>query len=218
DAVVSDRPVVLERVDGHAVVANSAALKIAQVDGRTMDVTGGKIERDTSGKPTGLLVDNATGLVQNRVPAPTPEQRALALQKAQDAMLSVGLTGVADMGTSAEDWQVMEDLARAGRLNVRIMSYSSGLEPLARIARNGPSPWLFTDRLRLVGVKLYDDGALGSRGAWLKQPYADKPDTRGLMFNTDAQLRDLTSRAAAGGYQIAIHAIGDAANAQVITA
>jgi predicted amidohydrolase YtcJ len=218
DAVVSDRPVVLERVDGHAIVANSAALRIAQVDGRTMDVSGGKIERDAWGKPTGLLVDNATGLVQNRVPTPTPEQRAVALQKAQDALLAVGLTAVADMGTSAEDWLVMEDLARAGRLNVRIMSYSSGLEPLARIAKNGPSPWLFADRLRLVGVKLYDDGALGSRGAWLKQPYADKPDTRGLMFNTDEQLRDLTSRAAAGGYQIAIHAIGDAANAQVITA
>jgi predicted amidohydrolase YtcJ len=218
DAAVRDRPVVLERVDGHAIVANSAALRIAAVDSRTMDVTGGKIERDAKGNPTGLLVDNAMGLVQNRVPAPTAEQRALALQKVQDAMLSVGLTGVADMGTSAEDWQVMEESARAGSLNVRIMSYSSGLEPLARIAKNGPSPWLFADRLRLVGVKLYDDGALGSRGAWLKQPYADKPDTRGLMFNTDAQLRDLTSRAAAGGYQIAIHAIGDAANAQVISA
>jgi predicted amidohydrolase YtcJ len=218
DAVVSDRPVVLERVDGHAIVANSAALRIAEVNASTMDITGGRIERDAKGNPTGLLVDAATGLVQNRVPSPTRAQYDQALAKAQEAMLAVGLTAAADMGTSVEDWQAMEDAARFGRLNVRIMSYSSGLEPLARIAKNGPSPWLFADRLRLVGVKLYDDGALGSRGAWLKQPYADKPDTRGLMFNTDEQLRDLTSRAAAAGYQIAIHAIGDAANAQVIAA
>ena len=218
DAVVSGRPVVLERVDGHAVVANSAALKLAGVTAATKDMAGGKIERDGTGRPTGLLVDNAMPLVQNKVPAPTPEQRAQALAKAQEAMLSVGLTATADMGTSVEDWQAMEEAARAGLLNVRIMAYSSGLEPLQRIARNGPTPWLFGDRLRLVGVKLYDDGALGSRGAWLKQPYADRPDTRGLMFNTDAQLRDLTSRVATGGYQLAIHAIGDAANAQVITA
>ena len=218
DAVVSDRPVVLERVDGHAIVANSAALKLAGVNAATKDMTGGKIERDGRGNPTGLFVDNAMSLVQGKVPEPTPEQRARGLAKVQEAMLSVGLTGVADMGTSAEDWQVMEDAARAGRLNVRIMAYSSGLEPLQWIARNGPTPWIFGDRLKLVGVKLYDDGALGSRGAWLKQPYADKSDTRGLMFNTDEQLRTMTEQAAAGGYQLAIHAIGDAANAQVIAA
>ena len=97
-------------------------------------------------------------------------------------------------------------------------SYSAGLEPLKMITRTGPTPWLFGDRLRMGGVKLYADGALGSRGAWLKQPYADKPDTRGLRFLTDAELLDQAGQATAAGYQLAIHAIGDAANAQVISA
>ena len=94
----------------------------------------------------------------------------------------------------------------------------AGLKPLETIGRAGPTPWLFGDRLRMGGVKLYADGALGSRGAWLKRPYADKPDTRGLQFLTDAELRDQAKRATAAGYQLAIHAIGDAANAQVISA
>jgi predicted amidohydrolase YtcJ len=122
------------------------------------------------------------------------------------------------MGTSAADWAAMHASGQKGRLNVRIMSYSLGLEPIRNIARAGPTDWLFADRLRMGGVKLYADGALGSRGAWLKRPYADKPDTRGLQFLTDEQLREQTNAAASQGYQVAIHAIGDAANAQVISA
>ncbi|HVH37954.1 MAG TPA: amidohydrolase family protein [Sphingomicrobium sp.] len=216
DAVVSDRPVVLERVDGHAIVANSAALRIGEVDGRTMDVAGGKIERDAKGTPTGLLVDNAMGLVLNRVPA--SDQRAGALAKAQNLLLSFGLTSVADMGVSADEWAVMQDFAQAQRLNVRIMAYSSGLEPLARVAPNGPTEWLFGDHLKLAGVKLYEDGALGSRGAWLKQSYADKPDTRGLPRHNDSELMAMLDRAAAAGFPVAVHAIGDEAIAHVIAA
>jgi hypothetical protein len=218
EAVVSDRPVVLERVDGHAVVVNSAALKAAGVSAATRDPVGGKIERDSRGNPTGLLIDAASELVTRKVPAATPAQRDQALAEAQRALLSVGVTATADMGTSADGWTAMENAARSGRLAVRILSYSAGLEPLERIARNGPSPWLFGDRLRAVGVKLYADGALGSRGAFLKQPYADKPDTRGLRFLTDAELRAQAESAASRGFQLAVHAIGDAGNAQVVSA
>jgi predicted amidohydrolase YtcJ len=218
DAVVADRPVALERVDGHALVVNRAALKAAAVTAATRDPAGGKIERDAAGNPTGLLVDSAMALVESKIPPPSVADRERALARAQEIMLGHGLTAVADMGTSAEDWAVMENAARYAQSQVRIMAYSAGLEPLARIARNGPSPWLFGDRLRIVGVKLYADGALGSRGAWLKRPYADQPDTRGLRFLTDAQLREQAGRAAAAGFQPAIHAIGDAANAQVISA
>ena len=218
DAIVRDRPVVLERVDGHAIVVNSAALKAAGVTAATKDPVGGKIERDASGNPTGLLVDAAMELVNAKVPAPSEVQLAEALNKAQEQLLSVGITAAADMGTSAADWSAMHQAARTGRLNVRIMSYSAGLKPLETIARAGPTDWLFGDRLRMGGVKLYSDGALGSRGAYLKQPYSDKPDTRGLRFLTDEELREQTGKAAALGYQIAIHAIGDAANAQVISA
>ena len=218
DASVSDRPVVLERVDGHALVVNGAALKAAGITSATKDPVGGKIERDASGKPTGLLVDAAMELVAAKIPRPSETQLAQALDKAQEMMLSNGLTAAADMGTSAAEWAAMHQAARANRLNVRIMSYSGGLKPLETIARVGPTDWLFGDRLRMGGVKLYADGALGSRGAYLKKPYADKPDTRGLRFLTNAELQDQAEKAASLGYQLAIHAIGDGANAQVISA
>ena len=218
DAVVPERPVMLERVDGHAVVVNSAALKAAGIAAATKDPVGGKIERDSNGNPTGLLIDAASELVSAKVPPPSPVQLAQALEKAQDLLIATGVTATADMGTSAADWAVMQKAAADGRLKVRIMSYSAGLKPIETIARLGPSNWLYEDRLRMGGVKLYSDGALGSRGAYLKQPYADQRDTRGLRFLTDEELRDQAGKAAALGYQIAIHAIGDGANAQVISA
>ena len=217
DAVVRERPVMLERVDGHAAVVNSAALKAAGITAATKDPVGGKIERDANGNPTGLLVDSAIELVGAKVPPPSPVQLAKALEKAQELLLATGITATADMGTSAADWSVMQKAGADGRLKVRIMGYSSGLKPIETMAHTGPSDWLFGDRLRMGGVKLYTDGALGSRGAYLKQPYADQPDTRGLRFLTDAELHDQAGKAAALGYQLAIHAIGDAANAQVIS-
>jgi predicted amidohydrolase YtcJ len=217
DAAVSDRPVMLERVDGHAVVVNSAALKAANITAATKDPVGGKIERDSSGNPTGLLIDAAAGLVARVVPRPTTDQLDAALAKAQEALLSVGVTAAADMGTSEGDWKAFRRAGDAGQLKVRIMSYSFQLDPLLAISPNGPTPWLYGDRLRMGGMKLYADGALGSRGAWLKQPYSDKPDARGLQFLKDEELRKTADEAAKRGYQIAVHAIGDAANAQVIS-
>ena len=214
DSVVRDRPVVLERVDGHALVVNSAALEAAGITASTKDPAGGKIERDASGKATGLLIDAAMALVEKKIAAPTAAQREQALAKAQEALLSSGLTAVADMGTSRADWSVMDAFGRSRRLEVRIIGYAAGIDEMPE----RPTAWLHGDRLRLVGVKLYADGALGSRGAWLKQPYADKPDTRGLQFLTDQQLMAQAEQAAAKGHQLAIHAIGDAANAQVISA
>lgn len=217
DAVVPDRPVVLERVDGHAVVANSAALKAAGITAATRDPVGGKIERDSKGNPTGLLVDAATELVNSKVPTPSPAQLAQALDKAQEQLLSVGVTATGDMGTSASDWAAMEAAGKSGRLNVRIMSYAFDVQNMRAVVPDGPTPWLFGDRLRMGGIKLYADGALGSRGAWLKQPYADKLDTRGLQFLKDSELLAKADEAASRGLQVAVHAIGDAANAQVIS-
>ena len=217
DAVVADRPVWLTRVDGHAAVGNSAALRAAGVTNATADPSGGRIERRANGEPTGLFIDNAIALVADKIPATSPETMDRALEAAQTVLLANGLTAVADMGTSTKGWNAMRRLGEAGRLKIRIISYSDGLEPLRSISKNAPTAWLYGDRLHLGGVKLYADGALGSRGAWLKAPYADKPDTRGLRFLTDAELAAQAEQAASGGYQLAIHAIGDAANAQVIT-
>ena len=218
DVVVRDRPVLLERVDGHAVLANSAAMAAAGVTAKTRDPAGGRIERDAAGNPTGLFVDAARALIEAVAPAPLPRERDAAIAKAQDILLADGITATCDMGTAIEDWEAIRRLGDAGRLRVRIVSYALGLEPLLAIAGTGPTPWLYDGRLRMIGIKLFADGALGSRGAWLKQPYADRPGTRGLQFLDDAKLRNLMSRAAMDGFQVAVHAIGDAANAQVLDA
>ena len=211
DAVVADRPVWLVRVDGHAAVGNSAALREAGITTASKAPAGGRIEK-------GLFVDKARDLVESKIPPALPAQRDQGLANAQALLLGYGLTAVADMGTSEADWNTLRRMGDAGRLQVRVMSYALGLDPLISIAGGKPTQWLYADRLRMAGVKFYADGALGSRGAWLKAPYSDRPDTRGLQFMDDAKLRNLASRAAMDHFQVAMHAIGDAANAQVIGA
>jgi predicted amidohydrolase YtcJ len=208
DSIVPDRPVVLERVDGHALVANSTAMRAAGVTAQTPAPAGGEII-------DGVFVDNAKALINRAIPAPTRAEMDRAFAKAQDILLGFGVTGVGSMSTSLDDWTTFRRSGDAGSLKVRLMVYLLGLDPLKAIPH--PTPWLYSDRLRAVGVKFFADGALGSRGAWLKQPYTDKPDTRGNQLHSDAELLSMTDTAAAHGFQIATHAIGDAANAQVIS-
>ncbi|MEZ5708274.1 MAG: amidohydrolase family protein [Blastomonas sp.] len=217
DAVVPDRPVWLSRIDGHASWANSKAMEIAGIDKNSKDPAGGRIER-ANGVPSGVFVDSAAALVEKFVPQPRAVDRDLALIEAQDILLSFGITAIADMGTSLDDWQAFRRAGDEGRLYVRIMSYAAGVDEMARIAGPRPTPWLYEDRLRLNGVKLYLDGALGSRGARLKLPYSDMPGQTGLSFLSDTQLLNLMSRAAMDEFQVAVHAIGDAANAQLLDA
>lgn len=218
DAAVSGRPVWLERVDGHAGWANSAALAAAGVTAASKDPAGGRIERLPGGKPAGVLVDDAAGLVGRLVPPPRPDDRDLAFDTAQRLLFARGLTAVADMGTSIEDWQTFRRAGDLGRLRLRVMAYAAGIEAMALIGGPGPTPWLYDDRLRLNGLKLYADGALGSRGALLKAAYADAPQTKGIARISDVQLKNLMSRAAMDNFQVAVHAIGDAANAEVLDA
>ena len=217
DAVVGDKPVWLERVDGHAGWANSAAMAEAGVTAKSVSPPGGRIEM-VGGKPSGIFVDAAKVLIEKALPQPLSRERDQALVKAQDALLAFGITGIADMGTTIEDWSSYRRAGDGGWLKVRIFCYSADLDPILVIGGNAPTPWLYGDRLRMGGVKLYADGALGSRGAWLKAPYSDSPNNRGLQFVEDTRLRNIMSRAALDGYQIAIHAIGDAANAQALAA
>lgn len=219
DAVVGDRPVWLTRVDGHAGWANSKALAAAGLTAATRDPAGGKIERlAAGGRPAGVLVDTAMDLVEGKVPPPRPEDRDLALAKAQDILLAKGVTAIADMGTSIEDWQAFRRAGDLGSLRIRILAYAAGTDNMSLIGGPGPTPWLYEDRLRLNGVKLYLDGALGSRGASLKAPYADAPGTKGLRITGDTQLKNLMSRAALDKFQVAAHAIGDEANMALLSA
>ncbi|WP_295528875.1 amidohydrolase [Novosphingobium sp. Chol11] len=218
DAVVPGRPVLMERVDGHANWANSAALKAAGVTAASTDPIGGKIERNADGSPAGVLVDTAQDYVNKAVPPPGTRDYDLAFATAQRLFFERGLTAVADMGSSMADWQTFRRAGDANQLYVRIMAYASGVDNMVAIGGPGPSPWLYADRLRLNGVKLYMDGALGSRGAWLKAPYADAPSTSGLPQLTQTQIGNLMSRAAMDGFQVAVHAIGDQGNAVVLHA
>ncbi|MCC6478612.1 amidohydrolase [Sphingorhabdus sp.] len=217
DAVVADRPVWLERVDGHAGWANSRAMEVAGITAATKSPSGGRIEL-AGGKPSGIFVDAASELVAKHIPAPKPAERDLALAEAQKALLSVGITGIADMGTTIEDWQSYRRAGDDGWLSIRIFGYAGGIDNMVAIAGPRPTPWLYDDKLRLGGVKLYLDGALGSRGAWLKKPYADAPGQTGLSFLASAEIRNLMVRASMDGFQTAVHAIGDAANAEAIGA
>ena len=218
DAIVPDRPVWLERADNHANWANSVAMDIAGITAATKDPEGGRIIRDGRGAPTGIFVDKANALVGKHVPAPRPQDRDAAFAKAQERLIANGVTAVADMGTPIEDWQTFRRAGDIGQLKVRIMSYANSFDTAQLIAGAGPTPWLYDDKLRMGGIKLYLDGALGSRGAILKEPYHDEPSTRGIPLLTSAQLRNLMSRAALSNFQTAVHAIGDAANQDVLSA
>jgi predicted amidohydrolase YtcJ len=191
-------------------------MRAAGVTAAMRDPAGGKIERDSKGNPTGLFVDKARTLVEQAIPTQTAADEDEALDLSQRELLAFGITAVGSMSTSMDDWKTFRRAGEAGHLNVRLVSYMNA--PEAADSNQAPTPWLYGDRLRLIGVKLFADGALGSRGAWLKQPYADMPNTRGLPRRTDAEYLAAADAAAARGFQIATHAIGDAANAQVISA
>lgn len=219
DKVVSDRPVWLERVDGHAGWANSAAMRAAGIRPGVANPPGGRVERiGKSLIPSGVFVDAASDLVQTAVPPPRPVDRDNALVEAQKILHRYGITAAADMGTTIEDWQTFRRAGDEGRLTMRIMAYAAGPDAMNLIGGAGPTPWLYQDRLRLNGVKLYLDGALGSRGAWLKAPYSDDPGNTGLPLMTQSQFRNTLVRAGLGNFQVAVHAIGDAADAEALNA
>jgi predicted amidohydrolase YtcJ len=219
DAAVPDRPAVLDRVDGHAKWVNSKALAAAAVARDTPDPPGGRIERDASGNPSGVLVDKAMALVERVIPEPTHEARTAALKAALRHMNSVGLTGVGDAGDDAKQIAVYRELADQGQLTVRayVMIRDTGAD-FEALSRNGPLIGYADDRLTIRSVKLYADGALGSRGAALLAPYSDMPSQRGLLFMSDAEMEHKIETALKAGYQVNVHAIGDAANHQVLDA
>lgn len=218
DRAVSNKPVWLSRIDGHAGWTNSAAIAASGVTAKTANPDGGRIERDAKGVPSGVFVDSAQDLVEKAKPAPGPVEVEQALTKALQIIASVGLTSVGDAGVSPDDWNLYRYFGDRGRLTTRIYAMAGGMEALDHIAPLGPTGWLYDDRLTLQAVKLYADGALGSRGAWLKAPYSDDPKNRGLKFIEETKLQNWISRAQLMGIQVAVHAIGDAANAEVLDA
>jgi predicted amidohydrolase YtcJ len=219
DTAIADRPAYFERVDGHAGWANSKALALARVTAKTKSPAGGRIEKLASGKPSGVFIDAASELVTRKIPEPTDTQRADILNAALRQLTSVGLTSVHDAGISARDWTLYTAFAEQGRLTTRIYAMIGGLgDDFTLLSKNGPIPSRYDDLLSMRSVKLYMDGALGSRGAALLAPYSDAPENTGLMFANDTKLKNQLSLAMYKGFQTNVHAIGDAANRAALDA
>jgi predicted amidohydrolase YtcJ len=219
DVVVKDRPVLLHRVDGHAIWVNTKALEMAGVTRETPDPAGGKIERDVSGKPTGVLVDAAMELVNKVVPLPTPAEARATLDVALASLAKVGLTSVHDAGIKVVQDDIYRDYADHGKLTTRVYAMiGDTTADFDELSKDGPLKSYANDVYALAAVKLYSDGALGSRGAALLAPYSDMPSTKGLLFYPDAEMRAKMNKAMKAGYQVNIHAIGDAGNHQILDA
>lgn len=203
-----DRPVFLKRIDGHAALVNQVALDIAGITDHTK-VEGGEVILK-NGKPTGLLLDNAMDLVDQKVPPVPDSLAAVYLQEAEKECFALGLTQVQDMGMSEEMVNLLLNEHKNGRLKMKIFAALNDDETYyEKWIRNGP---LKTDRLTVGGFKLYADGALGSRGACLLSPYQDKPNWHGFLLRDTAYLRNVVQRITESQLQLFTHAIGDSAN------
>ncbi len=218
DALGIDRPVWLSRVDGHAGWGNSAALQLAglDVDSATASADAGVL-RDADGRPTGVLIDNAMQRIESRIPPLGPALKERALRDALKALAASGLTLVHDAGVDAEVWRIYQRLARNGELPIRVYAMLSSADPaLQDMLAAGPLN--IDDRLVIRSVKLMLDGALGSYGAVLHEPYSDRPQTRGAWVQNPQQFEALLKLAVAHGFQANVHAIGDRANHVALTA
>jgi len=211
DAVVSDRPVWLKRIDGHAGWANSTTLEIAGIDNDTPDPIGGKILRDKDGLATGVLIDKAMSLVVAHIPPPDKDDIRAAYRKAIGTLLPLGMTGVHDVRVSIDEAEVYMSMADDEELDMRI--YAMLLNAGANLdAMRDPLIGYGNDKLDIRAVKLFIDGALGSRGAAMLEPYSDDVENRGLAFMGAEELSASVSKANKLGFQVAIHAIGDQGN------
>lgn len=205
-------PVILSRVDGHAAIANNTALNLAGIKPGQL-VSGGEIET-IDGKLTGILVDNAEGLVYSKIPAPDKSQIEESLLDAQANCFAVGLTTVTDCGVSHNLIPVIDGLQKANKLKMRIYAMlQDSKDNFDYLFRNGAFK---TDRLHVNSFKVYADGALGSRGARLLEPYSDKPGSAGFLLSDKEHYAEVAQKIADKGFQMNTHAIGDSANREIL--
>ncbi|MDQ8168190.1 MAG: amidohydrolase [Gemmatimonadota bacterium] len=218
-AALPDHPVLLERVDGHATYANMAAMKAAGVTAASKSPVGGQIIKDAKGNPTGVFVDNASDVLEAKVPAPTAAEYKSALKEAIALMHSWGLTGMHDAGATRTAIDTYEELAKAKELNLRLyVMIGDDKAALDHYFAKGPQSAMYDGQLWVRAVKLYADGAMGSRGAALLEPYSDDPNNSGLLKSTQEHIREVAERGLKAGFQINSHAIGDRGNRVVLDA
>ena len=220
-----NNPVVLDRIDGHALLANARAMELAHVTAATRDPAGGRMVRLASGAPSGVFVDNAKSLISRAVPEPTRANTRKAILAAIAEANRWGLTGIHDPGEDAEAVGIYEELAKAGNYTLRnyVMLSDPGEPGSARAMGNpyiqrGPQNALYDGHLWIRAIKLYADGALGSRGAALLAPYSDDPTNSGLLVSRPEHIEAWAEWALGHGFQINVHAIGDRGNRVVLDA
>jgi len=218
-AAVPDHPVYLTRVDGHAAFVNAAAMRRAGLTRASRDPDGGRILRDATGAPTGVLIDRAEGLVARAIPEPTRAETRQGLTDAIAVMHRWGLTGMHDAGASRALIELYDEMAGAGALPLRLyVMIGDDSAALAHYFAQGPVSGAHDGHLWVRAVKLYADGAMGSRGAALLEPYSDDPNNMGLLLSAPAHIREVALRGLAAGFQVNTHAIGDRGNRVVLDA
>ncbi|MEL0640007.1 amidohydrolase [Pseudoalteromonas aliena] len=218
DKVVSDRPVVLSRVDSHAIWANSKALELAGITTETTAPEGGEIIKDEFGNPTGIFVDKAESLITQHMPAPSKQDISGSLDAAGKHLLSLGITSTHDAGIDKTTWEVYKERGELGNLPLRIVAMLSGASPDLDTMLKAGRYHGKNDFMEIRSVKVYADGALGSRGAALIEEYADRPGHNGLMLETQEKLEALFTQSFKSGFSANTHAIGDKANKVVLDA
>lgn len=219
DRAAPHNSVMLARRDGHAVWVNSAVLALAHIQQSTKDPPGGKVIRDRQGNPTGVLVDNAMQMLSSFLPPPTREERKEAIRTSLNECLKLGLTQIHDMGVDDELINIYREMMKGGGFPLRVYAAIDGTgETWRRLRTSGPEKGNADDRLTVRALKVYMDGALGSRGAALLQPYTDEAGERGLTLMSSDSLRKLAGECIEKGFQLCVHAIGDRANDIVLKA
>jgi len=216
DLVVSDKPVWLRRIDGHAGWANTKAMELAGVTRESEDPNGGQIIRDENGYPTGVFIDTAMNYIASQIPTSTTEELKNALSMAMNRLASYGLTAVHDAGVSSQTIAAYKQLAEEGPLPIRVNVMLAASDPLFLDRLEEGYFRSDDDTLTINSVKIVGDGALGSRGAALIEDYSDDSDNRGLLRYNDERLEYLMRVAMNGGFQVNTHAIGDNANMKVL--
>ena len=218
-AAVPDHPVMLVRVDGHANFVNAAAMQQAGVTRTTKDPSGGKIIRDAQGQPTGVFIDKAQDLVGDKVPELSRDEMRAALKDAVTLMHRYGLVGMHDAGASRANIDLFEEMAKQGELGLRLyVMIGDNAEALRHYFAMGPRSALYDGQVWVRAVKLYADGAMGSRGAALLEPYSDDPNNTGLLLSAPSHILEVAEAGLKAGFQINTHAIGDRGNRVVLDA
>ena len=213
DSLFPNTPLILKRIDGHAALANSAALKLAGLDSKTK-INGGELIKDAKGNLTGILIDNAVDLVTSKISAPSKEKLFNALLVAQQNCFAVGLTTVDDAGLMKYEIDAIDELQKSGKLKMRVYAMLSDSAPNYKYyLENGPYK---TDKLNVRSFKFYADGALGSRGACMLENYSDKKDWKGFLLNTQKHFEEGAKLMYQKGFQMNTHCIGDSAGRLIL--